>query len=51
MAFKLVRAASKTWRRLKGENRLPEVVEGVTFRNGVRLSTRQHRMPPDHGVI
>ena len=30
MAFKLVMAASKVWRRLKGENRLPMVVAGVT---------------------
>ena len=30
MVFKLVMAASKTWRRLKGENRLPMVVAGVT---------------------
>ena len=35
MVFKLVMAASKTWRRLKGENQLPKVVQGVTFTNGV----------------
>ena len=35
MVFKLVMAASKTWRRLKGENRLPMVVAGVTFTDGV----------------
>ena len=32
-------AASKTWRRLKGENRLPSVIEGVTFTNGVAVTT------------
>ena len=37
MVFKLVTAASKTWRRLKGENQLPKVVQGVTFRNGVEI--------------
>ena len=37
MVFKLVMAASKTWRRLKGENQLPKVVQGVTFRNGVEV--------------
>ena len=38
MVFKLVMAASKTWRRLKGENQLPKVVQGVTFRNGVEVA-------------
>lgn len=31
MVFTLVRAASKTWRKLNGTNRLPSVIEGVTF--------------------
>src|SRR5690606_38030675 len=31
MVFKLVMAAAKTWRRLKGENQLPMVVEGIKF--------------------
>jgi len=31
-------AAAKTWRRLKGENQLPKVVAGVTFRNGVEVA-------------
>jgi putative transposase len=35
MVFKLVIAAAKTWRRLKGQNQLPKVIEGVTFRDGV----------------
>jgi putative transposase len=38
MVFKLVLAAAKTWRRLKGENQLPKVVQGVTFRNGVEVT-------------
>jgi putative transposase len=37
MVFKLVTAAAKTWRRLKGENQLPKVVRGVRFRNGVEV--------------
>ena len=32
--FKLVMAAAKTWRRLKGENQLPKIVAGVTFNDG-----------------
>lgn len=35
MVFKLVMAAAKTWRRLKGENQLPKVISGVKFVNGV----------------
>jgi transposase-like protein len=38
MVFKLVMAAAKTWRRLKGENQLPKVVQGVTFTNGVEVT-------------
>jgi putative transposase len=37
MVFKLITAAAKTWRRLKGENQLPKVVQGVTFTNGVEV--------------
>jgi putative transposase len=37
MVFKLVSAAAKTWRRLKGENQLPKVVQGVKFYNGVEV--------------
>ena len=40
MVFKLVMAASKTWRRLKGENQLPKVVAGVTFRDGTEVIDR-----------
>jgi hypothetical protein len=35
--FKLVNAAAKTWRRLKGENQLPKVVQGVRFQNGIEV--------------
>src|SRR3712207_4060561 len=38
VVFKLVMAAAKTWRRLKGENQLPKVVQGVTFRDGVEVA-------------
>ncbi|WP_018263931.1 IS256 family transposase [Methylobacterium sp. WSM2598] len=43
MVFKLVMAAAKTWRRLKGENQLPKVVAGVTFRDGTEVVAS-----PDH---
>ena len=38
MVFKLVSAAAKTWRRLQGENQLPKVIRGVTFRNGIEVT-------------
>jgi transposase-like protein len=37
MVFKLVTAAARTWRRLKGQNQLPKVVRGVKFHNGVEV--------------
>ena len=43
MVFKLVMAASKTWRRLKGENRLPMLLAGVTFTDGVASTAPDHR--------
>lgn len=43
MVFKLVMAAAKTWRRLKGENQLPKVVAGVIFKDGTEVVAS-----PDH---
>jgi putative transposase len=37
MVFRLVNAAAKTWRRLKGENQLPKVVQGIKFQNGIEV--------------
>jgi len=39
MVFKLLMAALRTWRRLKGQNQLPKVITGVTFRDGVEVTT------------
>ena len=44
MVFKLITAAAKTWRRLKGENQLPKVVQGVRFQNGIEVI----EMPAHH---
>ena len=46
MVFKLVAAAAKTWRHLKGENQLPKVVRGVRFQNGVEVI----EMPANHAA-
>ena len=43
MVFKLVQAAAKTWRRLKGANKLPLVIEGVTFTDGVAANDTANR--------
>jgi putative transposase len=37
MVFKLVMAASKTWRRLMGENQLPKVIAGGSFQDGTEV--------------
>jgi len=37
MVFKLVIAASKTWRRLKGTNQLPKIIAGVRFKDGIEV--------------
>ena len=39
MVFKLVMAATRTWRRLKGENQLPKVIDGVKFKDGIEVNT------------
>jgi len=38
MVFRLMMAASKTWRRLQGQNQLPKVIEGVKFRDGIEVA-------------
>ena len=43
MVFKLVLAASKTWRKLKGSNQLPKLIQGVKFTDGIEVGkTDQH---------
>ena len=37
MVFKLVMAASKTWRRWKSENQLPKGIQGVKFCDGIEI--------------
>ena len=43
MVFKLVQAATKTWRRLRGANQLPLLIEGVTFTDGVAANDTENR--------
>ena len=44
MVFNLVMAASKTLRRLKGQNQLPKVVNGVKFKD--ESKSRPKSNPP-----
>ena len=37
MVFKLIEAAQKSWRRLRGYNQLPKVVQGVKFSDGIEV--------------
>jgi len=36
MVFRLMMSAKKKWRRISGPNRLPEVIKGVEFRDGIK---------------
>jgi len=36
MVFKLMMLARKKWRKLSGTNRLPEVIQGVEFKDGIK---------------
>jgi len=46
MVFKLLCAASKTWRRLKGTNQLPKLIAGVRFNDGIEVI----QMPANHAA-
>ncbi len=50
MVFKLVIAASNTWRWLKGENQLPKVVAGVNFATAPRSASNHQPAPPETSV-
>ena len=46
MVFKLLSAASKTWRRLKGTNQLPKIIAGVKFQDGIEVI----QVPANHAA-
>ena len=50
MVFKLVMAASRTWRRLQGQNQLPKVVNGITFKDENRSCRRNQIRRSIHAV-
>jgi hypothetical protein len=40
LVFKLVQSAQKRWLRIRGFNRLAEVIEGVPFKDGIRADQK-----------
>lgn len=36
MAFRLMMSAQAKWRKLDGANRLPEIVQGIAFKDGIK---------------
>jgi transposase-like protein len=36
MAFKLMMSAQTKWRKLNGANRMPEIIEGIEFKDGIK---------------
>ena len=45
MVFKLITAASRTWRKLQSENPLPKVIQSVQSRDGLEVS-----LPTSHST-
>lgn len=39
LVFQLTLSAEKRWQRIRGSKRLPEVIEGVRFQDGIAVST------------
>ena len=40
MTHQLMPSAKKKWRKLYGQNRLPEIIQGVEFRDGIKHETQ-----------
>ena len=38
MTFKLILSAKRKWRKLDGSIRLAELIEGVPFKDGIKLT-------------
>ena len=36
MAFKLMMSAQTKWRKLDGANRMPEIIQGIAFKDGIK---------------
>lgn len=38
LVFKLVQEAAKSWRRIRGAERIPELMQGVVFKDGIPVT-------------
>jgi hypothetical protein len=45
MIFKLVEAVERSWRRVDGPNKLPQVVLGAKLTDGLEVATPHDRQP------
>jgi len=50
MVFKLIESAAKRWHRLRGYRQLPDVLNGVVFRDGVRIEAAHQPIPEPVGA-
>ncbi len=48
MVFKLVESAAKRWHRLRGYQQIPDVLNGIVFRDGVAVG-QPHVLEPVRG--
>jgi len=48
MVFKLIQSAEKRWRKLKGFKLVADVIEGVNFKDGVRVDKESESVESDH---
>ena len=46
MVFRLMMSAKKKWRKINGPNRLPEVIQGVEFKDGIKQPQLRRRPVP-----
>ncbi len=54
MVFKLCQSASKRWRRLDGSHHLAEIIQGVKFKDGEKLTghaSRPSRSPAASWIL
>ncbi|MEL6231923.1 MAG: IS256 family transposase, partial [Cyanobacteria bacterium J06627_3] len=40
LVFKLVQSAQKRWQRIRGFKHLGDVIEGISFQNGIRVEQK-----------
>ena len=40
MAFKLIMSVQGKWRKLDGANRMPEIIEAIEFKDGIKQLTK-----------